>query len=61
VARARASFREGLSRDARSWELWLDLGLASDGHAARRAFARASALNPHSRELREVGVFGTGE
>jgi O-antigen ligase len=61
VAQARASFREGLSLDARSWELWLDLGLASDGHAARRAFAHAGALNPHSPELREVGVFGTGE
>jgi len=61
IVQARATFREGLSRDARSWELWLDLGLASDGHAARRAFAHAAALNPHSPELREVGVFGTGE
>jgi O-antigen ligase len=61
VAQARASFREGLSRDARSWELWLDLGLASEGRDAGRAFARARALNPHSPELREVGVFGTGE
>lgn len=61
VSRARASFREGLSKDASNWELWLDLGLASEGHAAGRAFVRAAALNPHSPELREVGVFGTGK
>ena len=43
---ARASFREGLSRDDGDWELWIDLALASDGDARRAAFDRASVSIP---------------
>jgi hypothetical protein len=52
---ARRYFRQGLHEDAGDWELWLDLGLASEGPARRAALARAAALNPLSPELRELG------
>lgn len=52
---ARASFRKGLAEDPDEWELWLDLGLASDGRARRQAFEQAARLNPLSPELRELG------
>jgi hypothetical protein len=52
---ARSSFRRGLEEDADEWELWLDLGLASEGPARRRAFEHAAQLNPLSPELRELG------
>ncbi len=52
---ARRSFRRGLELDPDSWELWLDLGLASEGSAQRAAWARAASLNPLSPELRELG------
>jgi hypothetical protein len=55
LAPARSSFRSGLAEDAREWELWLDLGLASEGPARRRAFERAARLNPLSPELEELG------
>jgi hypothetical protein len=58
LATARRSFRRGLDIDPAHWELWLDLGLASDGTARSRAFARAAMLNPLSPELRELGVTG---
>ena len=46
VAAARASFRRGLAKDDRDWELWLDLALAETGAARRNALEHASALNP---------------
>ena len=52
---ARRSFREGLDEDREEWELWLDLGLASEGRARRRAFEQAARLNPVSPELEELG------
>jgi O-Antigen ligase len=55
VAPARRSFRRGLAEDPDEWELWLDLGLASEGPARRRAFERAARLNPLSPELEELG------
>jgi O-antigen ligase len=54
LARARESFREGLSRDDGDWELWLDLALASEGAARREAFARAEQLNPRDPDLEEL-------
>ena len=54
VEAARASFREGLSRDDGDWELWIDLALASDGEARRAAFDRAVRLNPRDPDLPEL-------
>jgi predicted Zn-dependent protease len=54
LAVARRHFRRGLSEDPDDWELWVGLGLASDGAARREAFARAAGLNPLSPELREL-------
>jgi hypothetical protein len=51
---ARTSFRKGLAKDSRSWELWLDLALASEGRERRRAFDRASALNPRERQIQAL-------
>jgi tetratricopeptide (TPR) repeat protein len=55
LAPARRSFRAGLAEDPDEWELWLDLGLASEGPARRRAFEHAARLNPLSPELEELG------
>jgi O-antigen ligase len=44
--RARASFRQGVRRDRRSWRLWADLALVSRGAARAAAARRAAALNP---------------
>ena len=54
VARARASFLEGLERDGGDWELWVDLALASDGAEREQALARAARLNPRAPELDEL-------
>lgn len=54
-AAARQSFRRGLDLDPHDWELWLDLGLASEGLAQQTAWARAASLNPLSPELTELG------
>ena len=54
LAAARASFREGLSRDDGDWELWTDLALASEGEAKRDALARAISLNPREPDLMEL-------
>ena len=54
-AAARHSFRRGLEGDPDNWELWLDLGLASEGAEQRAAWARAASLNPLSPELQELG------
>ena len=51
---ARASFREGLSRDDGDWELWIDLALSSEGSERRDAFARAVRLNPRDPDLLEL-------
>jgi hypothetical protein len=59
LAVARRYFREGLQEDGDDWELWLDLGLESEGAEQRRAFAEVARLNPLSPELREYG-FKTG-
>ena len=58
VEHARRSFSRGLRRDDGDWELWLDLGLASDGAERRRAWRRAASLNPLSPELKELGFDG---
>jgi hypothetical protein len=55
LAPARNSFRKGLVEDRDEWELWLDLGLASEGRARRLAFEQAAHLNPLSPELEELG------
>jgi hypothetical protein len=55
LAPARSSLRRGLAEDRDEWELWLDLGLASEGRARRRAFEQAARLNPLSPELEELG------
>jgi hypothetical protein len=55
VADARASFRRGLAKNQDSWQLWLDLALATESRAGRRAAAlRAEALNPLSIEIQRV-------
>jgi len=51
---AGASFRRGLAEDSRSWELWLDLALASEGRERREAFDRASALNPREPQIQAL-------
>ena len=55
VGEARRTFERGLERDSGDWELWLDLGLASDGAEQRRAWSRAASLNRMSPELEELG------
>ncbi len=54
VVQARASFLRGLEEDRGSWELWLDLGLASQGRERALALAHVAVLNPLSTELREL-------
>jgi predicted Zn-dependent protease len=49
--RARAILRDAVASDPRSWELWYDLALASEGSARAAAAARARALNPYALEL----------
>ena len=49
-ASARVSFREAVRKDPDSWELWLDLALASSGDERRAALERAhSAESAESR------------
>jgi len=50
-AAARASIRDAIGRDDASWELWLDLAVASDGAQRRIAFARATQLDPLGDEI----------
>ncbi len=57
-AAARHSFRRALEQDPDNWELWLDLGLASEGTEQHAAWARAASLNPLSPELQELGFAG---
>ena len=55
VNRAHEAFRRGIRRDTADWELWLDLGLATEGADRLRAWERAESLNPLSPELKELG------
>jgi O-Antigen ligase len=55
---ARASFRKGLAKDRRSWELWLDLALASEEADRKRALDRAEMLNPRAPEVDELRAEG---
>jgi O-antigen ligase len=55
---ARTSFRKGLAKDERSWELWLDLALASQGAERQRALDRAETLNPRAPEVDELRAEG---
>jgi hypothetical protein len=55
LADARRYFRGGLREDPDDWELWIGLGLASEGPARQRALAEAHRLNPLSPELAELG------
>jgi hypothetical protein len=55
---ARSSFRKGLAKDDRSWELWLDLALASEGAERRRALDQAGTLNPRAPEVDELRAEG---
>jgi hypothetical protein len=52
--RARATFHQALGKDPASWELWLDLALATSGREQRTAIERAYALNPRSYEVQQV-------
>jgi Flp pilus assembly protein TadD len=58
VDEARASFRRGIAKDSRSWELWFDLALTERGRARRLALARVAALNPLSTELKQLAGSG---
>ena len=50
-AGARASARKAIDRSFGSWEAWLDLALASNGAAQRRALAHAARLYPRGLEI----------
>jgi hypothetical protein len=54
TAGARASFRAAVQKNPGSWQLWLDLALASNGPERRLALERARTLNPLSREVKEL-------
>jgi O-Antigen ligase len=58
LAAARSSFSKGLGKDDRSWELWLDLALASEGAERRRALDQAETLNPRAPEVDELRAEG---
>jgi O-antigen ligase len=58
LAAARSSFQKGLAEDDRSWELWLDLALASEGAERRRALDQAGTLNPRAPEVDELRAEG---
>lgn len=59
LAASRRYFRSGIREDPDEFELWIGLGLASEGRARRAAFVRAYRLNPLSPDLEELG-FKTG-
>jgi hypothetical protein len=54
VEDARSSFKRGLAKDGRDWELWLDLALVTRGQERQVALDHVAALNPLSPELREL-------
>jgi O-antigen ligase len=43
---ARLDFRTAIAKNPRDWYLWYELARASTGRQRRRAFARATSLNP---------------
>jgi hypothetical protein len=51
-AAARDSIRHAIAKDHASWQLWLDLAIATNGAERRAAFARASELNPLGDEVK---------
>ena len=53
-ADARRLYRQAIAKDGEDWELWLDLALASNGDARRRALARATALNPLAKAIEQL-------
>ena len=50
-AAARASFEHALRKNKQDWSIWLDLAVASNGAEQRKAFAKATMLNPLSPEI----------
>jgi hypothetical protein len=59
LAAARTSLREGIAKDPQSFDLWLDLMLASEGDERALAYVSAQRLNPLSQELAELEGAGT--
>lgn len=54
VEGARDAFLEGLERDEREWELWLDLALTIEGRERERALRETARLNPLEPDLQEL-------
>jgi len=54
IGAARRSFRTAIAKDPRSWELRVDLALATTGADKRRALAAAELLDPRDATLREL-------
>ena len=48
---AAGSIRHAIAKDGESWELWLDLAIATNGAERRHAFAEATRLNPLGDEI----------
>ena len=55
------SFRRALAKDHQSWEIWLDLAVASSGSERRHAFAEATKLNPLSPEIASWKAYLSGK
>ena len=53
-AAARRLYRRAIAKDGGDWELWLDLALASEGDARRRALDRAATLNPLAKAIEQL-------
>ncbi len=51
---AATSFRRAIETDPGEWRAWAELALVTDGRESARALARARALYPTNRELREI-------
>ena len=52
VVAARASFRKAVAKDPNDWTLWYELAYATKGAESKRAYAKASRLNPLDDRLR---------
>jgi O-antigen ligase/polysaccharide polymerase Wzy-like membrane protein len=50
-AEARRLLRKALRRDSTDWSLWVEMAVASDGSARRRAITEAVRLNPRGSEV----------
>ena len=46
IAAAGDNFRVAAKKDPKSWQVWLDLALATNGTERRHALAIAERLNP---------------